>query len=534
MQKTTLTIILILLSGLSLSAQQFPYQIQVETIEFESLPGLHSFAVGQANGKWLLIGGRRDGIHARQPFNAFPEVYNNDEIFVVDIATKQWWSASLNILPTGISTQLQSTNMNFFQDADTLYIIGGYAYSQPDAVWKTFPALTSVLVSSTINAIIQGADMNPFFRQVNHDLFAVTGGYLGKIGSHFYLAGGHRFDGRYNPMGGPSYTQQYTNEIRIFSFSNAAGGLSFEHLESWNDPVHLRRRDYNLLPQIFPDGNEGYTISAGVFQLGADLPFLYPVDITSSGYEPRPAFNQYLSHYHSAKVSLYDSTLQANYSIFFGGMSQFYYLNGQLTEDHQVPFVSTVSILSRYADNSLSESVLPLTMSGFKGSGAEFILQPELPHLPSELVMLHQIKEDTILLGHIFGGIHSPSANPFANNQTGSTYADNSLFAVYLLKDKPTALFPISGNAPHRVRLHPNPAQQRLTISIAGKSPHKVRLIASDLSGKILSQQLLKTRAINYQELYVPLDFISRQQLILVNIIIDDRYYFKEKVLASP
>lgn len=533
-QKTTFTIIFILLSGLFLTAQQFPYQIQIEPVEFESLPGLHSYAIGQADGKWLLIGGRRDGIHARQPFNAFPEVHNNDEIYVVDVATQQWWSAPLDLLPQGINAQLQSTNMNFFQDADTLYIIGGYAYSQPDGVWKTFPALTSVLVSSTINAIMQGADLNPFFRQLSHDLFAVTGGYLGKIDDRFYLVGGHRFDGRYNPMGGPSYTQQYTNQIRIFSFNNSESGLSFEHLESWNDPVHLRRRDYNLLPQIFPDGSEGYTISAGVFQIGVDLPFLYPVDISTSGYSPRPEFSQYLSHYHSAKVSLYDSIAQTNHSIFFGGMSQFYYLNGQLTEDNQVPFVSTVSLLSRNAGNQLEEFVLPLNMSGFKGSGAEFIIHPDIPHLASELVMLHQIQSDTVLLGHIFGGIHSPAPNPFANNQTGTTYADNSIFAVYLMKDTPTSIYPITGNTPHRVKIHPNPAQHQITVSIAGKSPHKVRLIASDLNGRILSKQMLKTVQSNYQELHIPLDFISQQQLILVNIIIDDRYYFQEKLLAVP
>ena len=117
-------------------------------------------------------------------------------------------------------------------------------------------------------------------------MFAVTGGHLGKIGNTFYLIGGHRFDGRYNPMGHPTYTQTYVDGIRKFTINNSGSQLSYANYTSITDEVHLHRRDYNLLPQIFPDGTEGYTLSSGVFQPTIDLPFLYPVDITASGYQP--------------------------------------------------------------------------------------------------------------------------------------------------------------------------------------------------------------------------------------------------------
>ena len=116
--KKLVTLILLVL-GVSTQAQTtFNYDVVLTPITVTGLPGLHSYAFGQHNGKWLIIGGRKDGIHARQPFNAFPNSQNNTDIYVVDVATNQLWSASVNTLPTGLKEQLQSTNMNFYQDQD--------------------------------------------------------------------------------------------------------------------------------------------------------------------------------------------------------------------------------------------------------------------------------------------------------------------------------------------------------------------------------------------------------------------------------
>ena len=55
----------------------FPLEILLKSDSISGFSGLHSFAWGQSNGKILLVGGRPDGIHARQPFNAFPASQNN-------------------------------------------------------------------------------------------------------------------------------------------------------------------------------------------------------------------------------------------------------------------------------------------------------------------------------------------------------------------------------------------------------------------------------------------------------------------------
>ena len=126
-----LTMLLLLFLGLNLSGQSnFNYEISLVPVSVPEFPGIHSYAFAQHEGKWLIIGGRKDGLHARQPFNAFPASENNTEIYVLDIASTQFWSSSVDALPASIREQLQSTNMNFHQEQDTLYIIGGYGFSE--------------------------------------------------------------------------------------------------------------------------------------------------------------------------------------------------------------------------------------------------------------------------------------------------------------------------------------------------------------------------------------------------------------------
>ncbi|MCK4751092.1 MAG: hypothetical protein KAT15_28735, partial [Bacteroidales bacterium] len=170
--------IVIMLSVNSFGQQSFNYSVQLEPVIISDLPGLHSYAAAQHDGKWLIIGGRKDGMHARTPMSSFPSSQNNTEIYVIDVNSQQFWSASLNKLPTGIFEQLQSTNMNFYQDNDTLYIIGGYGFSSTANDHVTYPNLTTVQVSDVIHAVINGTTIVPYIKQITDTIFAVTGGQL--------------------------------------------------------------------------------------------------------------------------------------------------------------------------------------------------------------------------------------------------------------------------------------------------------------------------------------------------------------------
>lgn len=527
------TFLLLVFAQFSFSQSEFNYTVELNPITINGLPGLHSFALGQSQGKWLIIGGRLDGLHARQPFNAFPASNNNSSIYVVDRTTLQSWSVSLSTLPTGIKEQLQSTNMNFYQDDDTLYITGGYAFSNSVNDHITFDKLTAIDVPGLVNAIQNNMPISSFFKQISNSIFAVTGGQLGKIGNTFYLVGGHRFDGRYNPMGNPTFTQTYTNQIRKFTIDNSETQLSFSLVEQITDPIHLHRRDYNLVPQVFPDGDLGYTIFSGVFQINQDLPFLYPVDVKASGHLPQTFFNQYLSHYHSGKVGLFESTSNTMHSLFFGGMSQYFYNGTTLVQDNLVPFIKTISRVTREASGNLTEYKLPNEMPLLYGAGAEFIPNLSLPHFSNEVIKLDEITEDQFVIGYLVGGIISTSLNPFSANQTNTTTASPTVYEVKLIR-QPTMSIPIQNNKnPISFSIAPNPIRGK-NMKMEFSVPYVAELsyFITSFDGKIISEGEIT----DFNEGKNSMDFELPQKMtqsFILTFIFDNKFYASQKVLVE-
>ena len=515
------------------NAQNFDYTLQLQPVTVSGLPGLHSYAFGQHNGKWLLIGGRADGLHARQPFNSFPQNQNNSNLYVVDVATQQVWSASVSSLPTSIAEQLQTTNMNFYQDDTTLYVIGGYAFSVTANDHITHNKLTSIDVPNVIQAIINGTSFTNYFKQISDPIFANTGGQLGKIGTTFYLVGGQKFDGRYNPMGNPTFTQTYANTIKKFTIDNSGTQLSFSNYTALTDAVHLHRRDYNLVPQVYPNGDLGYMISSGVFQVSVDLPFLYPVDITASGYVPQTSFSQYLSHYHSGKAGLYDAQNNQMHSLFFGGMSQYYYQNGTLIQDNAVPFVKTISRVTRAANGTLTEYQLPVEMPALKGSGAEFIPNKNLPHYENEVIKLNEITADEFIIGHIFGGILSPSLNPFTANQTTTTSADTSIYAVKLIKN-PSLHTEVKGiSNPFAFSVYPNPAENNI-VKINFNMPYNttINYLETNEEGKIIAEGEINSLHLGENSMNFTLKN-KASGVSFLTLIFDGKYYVTQKIVIK-
>jgi hypothetical protein len=533
MKKYTFLFLCLLSMATTWAQNTFDYSLQLTPISVPNLPGLHSYSFAQHNGKWLFIGGRKDGIHARQPFNAFPQTQNNSTLYVVDIATKQVWTASVTSLPTGIKEQLQATNTNFHQDGEVLYLIGGYAFSATANDHVTFDKLTSVAVPGLIQAIVEGTSIAPYFKQIADPVFANTGGQMGKIGNEFYLIGGQRFDGRYNPMNNPTFTQTYASKIQKFTIDNSGTQLSFDNYTAVMDEVHLHRRDYNLVPQVFPNGEQGYTISSGVFQINADLPFLYPVDIKSSGYFPQTQFNQYLSNYHCGKIGLYDAVANRMHSLFFGGISQYYYSNGTLIQDNTVPFVKTISRVTRFGDGSLMEYQMPLEMPNLKGAGAEFIPNSNLPHFENEVIKLDQIAENEFVIGHLYGGIQSPTTNAFTSNQTSATIADPTVYEVKLLRNLDLHAPTINGANPFSFTVVPNPAVND-TVRLQFNLPYIATLdyFITNLEGKILDDGEIEGISEGNNAMNFSLEN-AKAKVVILTFIFDNTFYASEKVIRQ-
>ncbi|MFY8189629.1 MAG: T9SS C-terminal target domain-containing protein, partial [Bacteroidia bacterium] len=425
------------------NGQTAPFQVAIEPMSIPSLGGLQSFAVGQHNEQWLLVGGRLDGLHRRQPFAAFDVAGNNNQLIVVDPNTKQKWTAPLTSLAASIQEQLSSTNMQFYQEREYLYLIGGYGYSAINTNHITFPNLTAIQIPMLINAIKNGSAIAPFIRQMSDTLFAVTGGSLKKINQTFYLVGGQKFIGRYNPMGptsGPGFFQEYTNAIRKFRLTDNGTQLSITHLPSLVDAINLHRRDYNVVPQILPTLEEGITAFSGVFQPTADLPYLNCVTMDSVQALVNNAFAQYYNHYHCANIPLYSASQNEMHTVFFGGIAQYYDKQGTLVQDNNVPFVNTIARVTRKQNGEMAEYKLPIEMPGLLGSGSEFIPVKTIAHFANEVIKLDNLTNDTNMVGYIFGGISSSAPNIFFTNTGTQSEASNQIFKVFIIKNSLSGL----------------------------------------------------------------------------------------------
>lgn len=472
---------------------QPPFRLHLEPFSIEGFSGIQSFASGQHEQYVLLLGGRTDGLHLRMPFNSFAPAGNNTAIQLILPESGQHWAVSLEGLPAALSEQLQSTNMEFYQDGNYLYLIGGYGYSPMLGDHTTHEKLTAVDVPGLVNAIIQGAPIAPHFRQLIDERMAVTGGYLLKVDDTYYLVGGQRFEGRYNPHDGPSFVQEYTNQIRKFRILDDGQNLSIADYEAITDEVNLHRRDYNVLPQVFPDGQTGMTAFSGVFQHNADLPFLNSVDITPSAYSVNNDFLQYLNHYHCGTAALYDAEENEMHSLFFGGISQFFLdSGGNLVEDTDVPFVTTIGLVSRRSDGSMTERSIG-SLPALHGAGSEFILHPETPLSHPGIINLNALA-DSALIGYLVGGIESTQPNIFFTNTGSESWAQATFFRVYYIPEKTTSYTEV--RAPRLLsglKLSPNPAADAVKLDFELAAALPVAVMVQDSSGRIVYERKLGT-----------------------------------------
>lgn len=484
-------LLLIVLINFGTQAQTMPFRVHLEPMTIPGLGGLQAYSVGQHNGKWLIIGGRLDGLHQRQPFAAFDVAGNNNQLIVVDPVSLQKWSAPLTSLSPALQEQLSATNAEFHQGGRYLYIIGGYGYNNSSASKKTFGNLTAVDVPSVIDAVIAGTSFVASFRQIADPQFAVTGGHLKKINNTYYLLCGNKFDGNYNPMGGGSYTQVYTDAIRKFNLADDGITITVSHLPSISDAANLHRRDYNAVSQILPNGAEGVTIFSGVFQPVVDLPYLHSVQVDSLGYTVNNTFQQYYNHYHCAVLPLYSASNNEMHNVFFGGIAQYFDSAGVLVQDINVPFVKTIARVTRDASGTMAEYKLPIEMPSLLGTGSEFIPIESVPHFSNEVLKLDDFSSDSTLVGYIFGGISSTAANIFFTNTGSQSSASNLLFKVYVIKDKNVGIDVLNaqsiGTLKMQVFPNPNDGVFKVMFNLERISDVKVTIQSAD--GKILETQ---------------------------------------------
>jgi hypothetical protein len=173
MKKLILLPLYLLLVFVLPAQQRFTLRLVPSTLT--SAPAVHSGAFGEYNGKWFFIGGRKNGIHGFQPPFAFPTSGVNSNIYIVDPATDQSWSADAFTLSDSIREPITSSNMEFYLNDTMLYMVGGYGWKDAIENFVTWPTLTAINMKGLMQAVISGAPIESYFRQYTDTTWLYVG-----------------------------------------------------------------------------------------------------------------------------------------------------------------------------------------------------------------------------------------------------------------------------------------------------------------------------------------------------------------------
>jgi hypothetical protein len=439
-----------------------PYKVSLQPYDFgaASLPTLHSFAAGHHDGKWVLIGGRTNGLHGFSNISTqnFPPEFQNREVWVIDPVARTSWSRSLESATAGFTAaevnSLTPANNQFYQRGDRLFMTGGYGLFTAPSTNSTFDKLTAIDLPGMIDWVVNNTGMaKDHVRQISDPLFRVTGGAMYEMGGRTHLVFGQDFQGNYNP----NKNGAYTNQVRSFNIVDDGVTLSITNPTTTTPDPNYRRRDLNIVPVLRPGAGgleEGLTVLSGVFTptFGA---WTVPVEIDSQG-NPSMAdpddpgtFKQGMNGYHAAKLGLYSESRGEMHQLIFGGIS-LQYLNattGQIESDDNLPFVNDITSIvidaaGQYTQHRIGEYPVLNDLDGIRlrfGANAEFFLAEGIETFANGVLKLDELTQPTTL-GYIFGGIVTNGPHTRGTPPAASAGSNQIFAVVYTPIPEPSAV----------------------------------------------------------------------------------------------
>lgn len=421
--------------------------ITLETIPVNSeLPSLRDPVVANHGDNWLIVSGTTGNFHQ------FENTYFISSIYVYNPSTMQLYSMSISNtnLPTAVKNQLASSNVEFLEDGDTLYIIGGF-WTPDNLHWSTLNTITAIDIPGMIHAIINNNTNLASYVNYTTSIpqFQVTGGQLGKIGNDFYLTFGMNCYGS-NYCGGPGGGQIYTNSIYQFSTDPILSSISIINTATHadNDNSGWRRRDYTLVP--FMLGNtETLLVEGGPFTQPTNP---NPGEVWTNGInfngdlQANNSFiNQQANQYLAPSLSMYSASRKVSYTATFSGLSNLYWSTTGLVHDATTPYGNILDLISYNTNETVHEyantkpicSGQPVASCLYMGLTSIFIPVSNYNYFDGRhILQLDRLPKNTkTLVGYLYAGLLSPDQKIFTSipPPKGPSYTTNRVYAVYVV-----------------------------------------------------------------------------------------------------
>ncbi len=435
-----------------LPQKSLPYSVELTKAEYELPVGLHSGAFANFDGKWVIVGGRINGMHG---FGAgddnFPPDLQNTSIFVIDYHNKKTYSRPLDVDQEMIDS-LSVTSSQFYQKGDTLYITGGYGVITETGEFSTKDTLSAINLPGIIKWVqFESAHTaDHYIRQTHNAALQVTGGDMFQIENNpTLLIFGQNFAGFYHDASNGDYTYQ----VRRFVIHDDGKNLSV----SIKDPIPenpepaFRRRDLNVVPIIEQrDGKERPSLMAysGVFTETSGI-WTVPVHIKANGEPTMENPNSYhslkqgMNNYVSSTLGLYSKKNKDMYTILFGGLSYGYFADGAFQTDSEIPFINQITSIKRDCQGVQTQYLMDATFPEIIstqsnpgnpllfGAGAMYFPKSDIPAYENYVIKFDELPKGRTHVGYIVGGIQSTLPN---TNTMSDSAASPFIFKVYITK----------------------------------------------------------------------------------------------------
>jgi hypothetical protein len=185
------------------------------------------------------------------------------------------------------------------------------------------------------------------------------------------------------------------------------------------------------------------------------------------------------------------------------------------------------------ADGTLSEHNFPVEMPNLKGAGAEFIPNTNLSHYTNEVIKLNDITTTEFVIGHLYGGIQSPTINAFTNNQTTTTSADPTIYEVKLIYNPSLNVATMDGNNPFTFSVSPNPTKDD-TVRIQFNIPYTATLdyFITSMDGKLLDDGEIDGLHVGDNAMTFSLKN-AKANSVIITFVLDNKYYVSKKVVRN-
>lgn len=503
----------------ALGACQKKYEVSVTLTDKKNAPSMQSFVHGVSGSDWLLFAGRTNskdslngGLHnlnGDYTITSFTPPSYNDSIHVYNVEKDASISISIKEMIHTVHTNFPSysletlnkyksvfknTNAFVCQDADTLYVIGGFGpknLDNPTKNYITYNQIAKIHIPSLINVVkgkIDKVNGDILFAFGQNTSLIATGGEMHKFNGNFYFATGHDFgnnapnfqkyvDAVYPVTFGPLVVRKDTIihglsvsvKDTIIHGLSASVGVAISDVSNPTDPSAdnlsvFRRRDGPIAPAIYKSPvngkiEPGLAIYAGVFKPGDDSNlqawnsaiYVHPSWANSDGkiFTFDAAYDQKnYNVYASPNFVVYDADTKISHTYLLGGIGDGIHAPG----NHLSGFTNTGLHIKTKINSYPLKSTNELFSTNLFGDGeantapfygAEAILFPnsDLMYFKTSTGEVTEVidmssygEEKSIEVGYVFGGIEAFVSNPGTYGKTKSR-ASNKIWKVTLKKE---------------------------------------------------------------------------------------------------